>query len=778
MENQETLRPIHLGLWKCSLRPMLLGRLAFTLLYVLIVFWFSVVDVYHRRFFDVGHGRTYLAYNAFRLLFLFYLACMLYCQGHWQLGWIKRRCPAFQLTLPDEFILCFFCGAAVLAILLFALGFLNLYYRSVAAVITIPLVALAYPAVADYAARSWAAFRRTWVIERNPARAPLKWIALGCVTFLAALLLVMKGLPPGGGPDYYTHYFPYFRRVIESHGLWPNDLWYHFYVSKGASLTFLGILVTDLQAPELVTYLFFIASAIALYSIVAKFTNNAAAPLTAVAAYIAGFVYTDMPGNISGWGIFQKHHEFTASLIASVAWALVQFKDNPARRGWTLVTGLLVAHAVLFSPTSLPLVLFMIGVAIISAGLCQRWPLVRSLLAVAFVGPILVAALMFLNYEITGMVECTPYRTCLRLANQERFSKWWSPYLLVLLDEGSAPGAGDIQVVEHTDMTRYAYIKQLLRVELLRCFFPHRVFLAGAIGGITLLWLRGGRVPYELWRIVFILGGTLAGSAFLSQLVTQPISAYRYFSFTVFFGVAIAASAWLLLFRLMPSRRFVWLTSYILPYSVLCWITAHTVWTIPDAELRHCWQFARGSLSLADGYASTRGVFLPAVKIRKITGPNARVYTLNELNYSTAPDTELESFVSFSLHREWHEIMFAPSRRAREVLQAQGLNYFLIDLNALVVDTLQYSPLFCGANIRDNFQVAWKEGDVYLLTWPGSNTTPLPEEFLERYDEAYFTKQYDLRDLYERVKLIYKQNNGQPYPIYRDPALPPVKGWQ
>jgi len=538
------------------------------------------------------------------------------------------------------------------------------------------------------------------------------------------------------------------------------------------------VLLTDLQAPELVTYLFFLASALALYSVISKFTSNVAAPLTAMAAYIAAFAYTDLPGNIGEWGIFQKHHEFTASLIASVAWALVQFReDGPLRRAWTLVTALLVAHTVLFAPTSLPLVLVMIGLTFISAGLYRRWPLTRSLIVLSCVGPVVLAGLMALNYTVTGIAEITPFRTYWRFADQEKFSKWWSPYLMVLLEEGSAPDMGDIHIVKHTDMTRSAYIRQILRAEAVRCVLPHELCMAGLAGGIVLLCFRGRRIPCELWRIVLLLGGTLVASALLSQIVTQPISAYRYFSFTVFFGVGTAVSAWLLLFRLMPSRRLVWLSSYILPYTVVWWVTAHVVWTIPGQEAHRCWNFARGSLSLADAFGP-RGVFGPAVEIRKIIGPTARVYTLNVANFSMAPDCEVESFVSFALHRGWHEIMFGPSPQAREVLQAQGLNYFLIDLGASVVDILQYSPLLCPANIQKNFEVVWRQADVYLLTWPGSNTTRLPAEFMQRYGEEYFTRCLDLRNLYGRVKLIYEQNKDQPYPIRRDPSLPPVKGWQ
>jgi hypothetical protein len=143
-----------------------------------------------------------------------------------------------------------------------------------------------------------------------------------------------------------------------------------------------------------------------------------------------------------------------------------------------------------------------------------------------------------------------------------------------------------------------------------------------------------------------------------------------------------------------------------------------------------------------------------------------------------APGCELESFVSFSMASQWHEILFETGNRARKALESQGLNYFLINLNAVLTDIIQYSPLLRWENIESNLQVAWSDRDVYLLTWPGPNTTPIPPEFMARYCRDYFTSATDFQPLYDRVNVIYQANRTRSFPIYRDPALAPVRGWQ
>jgi hypothetical protein len=58
-----------------------------------------------------------------------------------------------------------------------------------------------------------------------------------CALVAGGLLLVSRGLYPGAANgDTWEHYLHYYREVLRSGSLGPNELWYHFYFSKGAGL--------------------------------------------------------------------------------------------------------------------------------------------------------------------------------------------------------------------------------------------------------------------------------------------------------------------------------------------------------------------------------------------------------------------------------------------------------------------------------------------------------------------------------------------------------------
>ncbi len=370
-----------------------------------------------------------------------------------------------------------------------------------------------------------------------------------------------------------------------------------------------------------------------------------------------------------------------------------------------------------------------------------------------------------------------------KYADQERFSRWISPYLMVLMLEGSDPNMGDIRLVRHDQLSRVEYLRLLARAQSVKFLFPDitkrvPVTLLLVLLVIVVCLCMGRKVNFELWRLAVPVAGLFFLALFISQLVTQPISVFRYFSFMVYLTVILAISLWAMVFQLLPMRKMLLYTSYVIPALLACVVTYQSIAALPRGERKVIRHFAGGCLSLADAF-HTRNVRrdIP-VALREVIGHTPRVYSFNINNYSMAPGCELETFVSFGLHQDWHEILFEPPEQARAALQKQGLNYFLIDLDMQVVDVLQYSPLFQPENINKFFQVRWHHGNAYLLTWPDSDTTPIPEEFLTLYNYLEYWCPFHLEPLYTQVRDIYAKHKDHPYPVVRDPSLPDVPGWQ
>ena len=191
--------------------------------FVATLAYFNFVDVYDNYFFRSDHSA---GYNVLRVVFMAYLFWLVSFVGQKALASVAGMGSLASIKLHERLALGFFVGGAVLTIVMLVLGYLNLYWRAVAALIAIPIIAISY---------------RDFVLSMREARSAVAWfvrdksmfrtISLGAmltgVTFFGGVLLLVKGLYPQGGHDYYQHYSQFYTLVIDNHGIWPNDFWYH-----------------------------------------------------------------------------------------------------------------------------------------------------------------------------------------------------------------------------------------------------------------------------------------------------------------------------------------------------------------------------------------------------------------------------------------------------------------------------------------------------------------------------------------------------------------------
>ncbi|HKF95838.1 MAG TPA: hypothetical protein VKB96_14850, partial [Gammaproteobacteria bacterium] len=414
----------------------------FTGLYLLVLGYFAYVDVYNAHFFDPNYSRSY---NFFRIVFAAYLFWIVYFSGRTVLKFFRLE-PA-DITAAESVALGFFVGAAVWTILMLPLGYLGLYTRATALVLTVPIVA----ASSAHLLRIGSGTIETWRyghLLRRPVRLTLMLIAF----VAAALLLIVKGLYPAGGHDYFTHYFYYFVTVLKNQHLWPNEVWYHYYYSKGMGLFFLAMLLTDPQAPSLVTFCFACAAVIALFTFVQRFNPGTVWAWIALILFLGFYIYTPGSGlyaNNGGWGDFQKPHEISSAFLFALMWlgGRLAAAAGRERRTWWFAAAL--CTAALAFVTAFSSVLTGLFFCLMAAGAM----IVRHRQnTVAFFGLSCVAGgalvvVLALNYATTGLPLDNLMDLWWPILDLDRLQKWGAlPDVILLMSQRSPTGQNGLPI--------------------------------------------------------------------------------------------------------------------------------------------------------------------------------------------------------------------------------------------------------------------------------------------------------------------------------------------
>ena len=213
--------------------------------------------------------------------------------------------------------------------LMFILGFLNVYSFITAIIITAPFVALAPFLLSDVITNVKVQFYR--ILKTSPLAVRLTYIVLLIsMVIIAFVLLLHKGIFPGElDSDVWMHYLHYYKEVSTNGGIWPNDIWYHFYISKGAGLFFLAILLTDVMSPPIVSWCFVILSAIIVYDLLREHINYPLWPLLgALLVLLSLSAVTNQYVSDNTTSSFVKHHIVLMGFIAFALWCAIRFRGN------------------------------------------------------------------------------------------------------------------------------------------------------------------------------------------------------------------------------------------------------------------------------------------------------------------------------------------------------------------------------------------------------------------------------------------------------------------
>ena len=226
-------------------------------------------------------------------------------------------------------------------------------------------------------------------------------IAYRALTLLLALIALAfaltRGIYPLGGHDYYSHYFPYLTEVLRQQSLQPNEVWQHFYVSKGLTLYFFAMILTDPLAPALVTTALVGMGSWIVVVLLRRATASKFLPLAGGMLFIIFFVI----GNDD----LEKQHDVTAFLLLGAVWISIRLLSDSVsnRRLWIVALHCAVAVAILITlPLGGLVGLYMAGFAVFHA-LRRQWTHAIIAVGVCVTAAVCILSVATINYAYTGL---------------------------------------------------------------------------------------------------------------------------------------------------------------------------------------------------------------------------------------------------------------------------------------------------------------------------------------------------------------------------------------
>ena len=620
----------------------------FVLPYLAMLYFFSEVDVYNNHFFDAGYS---FVYNLFRCVFVFYFFWTMYSTGIFAVYTLD---PHFsdRSTFAERIALGYFICAVLWQMLFLVLGYLSLYTRPVAVIVFSPFVFSSYLTakttrlyLADFLFASW----KTHNI----------FFKMGAITFAAsgtailAILLLVKGLYPAGGHDYWQHYFYYLTAALKNHGIWPNNVWLHYFYMKGVGWYFLGMLITDPLAPSLITYCFVIAAAFALFATIAGCRAGTLWPWASIFVFV--FLYIDntpahyIANTVDAWGEFEKPHEINATFLVAIVWISASILRDGADIRWPLVWGAAlccIGITYVEQPSGLLVGCYLL-LQFLYAALLKRRRAATVFFTLGCVTASAFASVLVINYLTTGIPMdelLTQAWPVVDLSRVERLGWLYDVLLADFTHSYYAAGYG-------FSRNLVAFLVDIFRLELLAPFIFYKtgVILLTAVSATLLLIGRSGEA--KCWStaealFVFVVT-TFIFTIGVGQF--QDISFFRYTSFTFPLLIGLAAVVWLACSSLVRNYVLRLGLEQLAPIMAAS-LTVFTFWSGNGKALANivsnAGRFAGSGYSIADAYAHQEGwsgrmrfgaIYPGALGAWKIIGPDVRFWSLNIHAYCMAP---------------------------------------------------------------------------------------------------------------------------------------------
>lgn len=666
---------------------------------------------------DFGRAGPFVViYSACRVVLALNLLLISCTVGAWLLRRLAPDLPAAAGGVGPAFVLSFFCGATLYALAVTALGAVGLIGLPAALAVTVPVAACAPRVGLEMAGHVRARVRSAMGALRG-LQAWVFGLLLWCTAVSALLLLATRGLYPGQtADDVWRHYLHYYREVLATGSLAPNELWYHFHLSKGAGLFFLLGSLSDTLAPQLVTWSFLAVSGLIVYLILRRLTGDPGWALLGTT-----ILFTTYRGD------FFKHHDVLTGYLALFLWASIELPECPGqqRRTFLAVAALSAFYVGFYQPMGAVIVgAFWVALTLLYAAVPAwrgRATAIVILLVCLGTG---VAVALVCNYAVTGLAELVPFGFFWSFADRER-----------VVDSSGVAGIAYLLYTEsdrfRLAMPAQAWLTQALRYHHLRVLFPPAMAGVAALAGLLFL-VRRHRVPEGILRPCAVVAALCLPVLGFAVAIRNP-SLARLYAFTTAVGTIVLVILYRSVLQALTTggiRAGAESTAkgFLAVYAVgqMFWY-GEEIWGV---RMETVGAYLVGHMSVAQALDETDRLFDAKVDLATVAALRLRMPSqapIVDLGHNpgpgaTLPGAGLIDEINHSLGQEHAEAVFGTPSQARQILERHGWDYFLYDLRNAAVSSLIYGELFSPGEFDGNFRVVFQQGDTYLLTWRGTNT--------------------------------------------------------
>jgi len=556
------------------------------------------------------------------------------------------------------------------------------------------------------------------------------------ISFLCLVIIFLylaKGAFPWGGHDFFTHYFPAYKFVVQNQSIWPNDCWYHIFYGNWNLPAFYSMILLDNSCANFLTFILVCLAAFCLQN-----CNEEPEKMTLAATLFLG-IYIFTPGSgiykaHGGWGDFEKLHEVTGAFLLFYFLSLYEMfkrKTDSSKNLSPTVAVLLSSSLLILVNYNIGIVLFLATAIFGALSLLFIRKTFQVLGKILLFQGMLILAKSLLLMVMIGLPSDKFLRILWPFISDNFISSQALYTVLLKLFYYLAPSPPDTDFkplefflsITHSKYTIAIFGFCVLNILLFKKYLKHSI------------WCPPNQLltPHN-YAALNILIFIAVFYVLLWQSRQFYISGFRFSSVLVgLYIFLIFHYFWNITFITKKSKKI------LKPFSISCMtalvlILLISSWVDPNFKTYFLSRvsFFSGKTSFYEAYRNPNGqsgrlnfgaMHPGAEKAVDLLPPNSPIWSFHIHTYCMKPSANIQMDFSFIGPGNYLDCVFGKAEIAELGLKKRNINYFLISKTLPTSDLLIFSPIFDPGTLTRKFKIIHEDDDNFLLSWQTQKIT-------------------------------------------------------